>query len=603
MFIARHLTTRCLQNRRRHNSLPFCLPRNTFATSDMQAGGKPSDGKGGGGTQTNIVENDDGTLTLTEGAASINFGSKNEVFYNKVQVFNRDLSTAVISMYAEQRLLERKDSEKKKEEGRSWRRPIPTVNHWDSKHNMDLGKELEKEGKEQGIKILEALSATGLRSIRYKKEIPGIQSILVNDIDEAAVEAINRNLLFNGIPKSECIGNLGDATTVMYNHRSREKQFDVVDLDPYGSASIFLDGAVQCVADGGLLAVTCTDLSVLCGSHMDACYSKYGSVPLKGPYCHEMALRIVLADLNRHAARHKRYIVPLFCARIDFYVRLFVRVYESAKECRLASSKISNVYQCTQCDAFALQPLGKLNPKNGHSMPARGPCVGVSCEHCEGAFSVGGPIWNRSMLNRGFATELLSRFTKVSKKRKAPEPIEGENESQDEEQVPEHKPWNPYLTTVPRIRGEVAKALGEVNEVPLFWSLSQICRTLRCKSPGILRMQVAITNAGFKFSQSATNPDSIKTDAPANVIWDIFRQWVKLHPVASKRANDTESIGYKILQKAPTLTPDFETGLTEAKAARKAFQQEYVRYQLNPEKFWGPKSRATGSKKKAKTGQ
>ena len=53
-------------------------------------------------------------------------------------------------------------------------------------------------------------------------------------------------------------------------HRS---QFDVVDLDPYGTAAIFLDSAMQAVAEGGLLCVTCTDMAVLCGSgtcHMEA---------------------------------------------------------------------------------------------------------------------------------------------------------------------------------------------------------------------------------------------------------------------------------------------------------------------------------------------
>ena len=34
---------------------------------------------------------------------------------------------------------------------------------------------------------------------------------------------------------------------------------------PYGTAAPFLDAAVQSIADGGLLAVTCTDLAVLCG--------------------------------------------------------------------------------------------------------------------------------------------------------------------------------------------------------------------------------------------------------------------------------------------------------------------------------------------------
>jgi tRNA (guanine26-N2/guanine27-N2)-dimethyltransferase len=51
----------------------------------------------------------------------------------------------------------------------------------------------------------------------------------------------------------------------MYNHRSFEDRFDVVDLDPYGSPAVFLDGAVQSVKDGGLLLVTCTDMAVLCG--------------------------------------------------------------------------------------------------------------------------------------------------------------------------------------------------------------------------------------------------------------------------------------------------------------------------------------------------
>lgn len=52
----------------------------------------------------------------------------------------------------------------------------------------------------------------------------------------------------------------------MYQHREKGR-FDMVDLDPYGSAAPFLDAAVQCVNDGGLLCVTCTDLAVLAGTN------------------------------------------------------------------------------------------------------------------------------------------------------------------------------------------------------------------------------------------------------------------------------------------------------------------------------------------------
>ena len=50
-------------------------------------------------------------------------------------------------------------------------------------------------------------------------------------------------------------------SALLYSHRS--SPVDVVDLDPYGTAAPFIDGAVQAIRDGGLLCVTCTDLAVL----------------------------------------------------------------------------------------------------------------------------------------------------------------------------------------------------------------------------------------------------------------------------------------------------------------------------------------------------
>ena len=80
------------------------------------------------------------------------------------------------------------------------------------------------------------------------------------------------------------------------------------------------------------MMVTCTDLAVLCGSYPEKCYAQYGAYPLKGKHCHEQALRIVLACMEAHANRHRRYIVPLVCVHINFYVRVCVRVYTSPSE-------------------------------------------------------------------------------------------------------------------------------------------------------------------------------------------------------------------------------------------------------------------------------
>lgn len=40
---------------------------------------------------------------------------------------------------------------------------------------------------------------------------------------------------------------------VLYQHRDPTKRYDVIDLDPYGTASPFIDGAVQAVSDGGIV--------------------------------------------------------------------------------------------------------------------------------------------------------------------------------------------------------------------------------------------------------------------------------------------------------------------------------------------------------------
>lgn len=57
----------------------------------------------------------------------------------------------------------------------------------------------------------------------------------------------------------------------MYTSTSNDKKFTVVDLDPYGGPNKFLDGAIQCIEEGGLLLCTATDMAVLAGNTPEAC--------------------------------------------------------------------------------------------------------------------------------------------------------------------------------------------------------------------------------------------------------------------------------------------------------------------------------------------
>lgn len=112
----------------------------------------------------------------------------------------------------------------------------------------------------------------------------------------------------------------------------------MIDLDPFGSSSMFLDGAVQAVSNGGLLCITCTDMAVLAGGQSEICWSKYGGTGIRGiPFCHELGIRLLLQTVASSAARYKRVIEPLMCCSIDYYVRIFVRIRNSAELVKLTA--------------------------------------------------------------------------------------------------------------------------------------------------------------------------------------------------------------------------------------------------------------------------
>jgi tRNA (guanine26-N2/guanine27-N2)-dimethyltransferase len=186
----------------------------------------------------------EGFTTLTEGEATILTQGNNEAFYNPAQVVNRDLSIAVINHFQKVRAEE-------------------TLNLSRSQKSKNL-----RTSKDGGLRILEGLAATGLRSIRYAKEIQGdVEKIVCNDLDPNVVESMKRNLEYNGV-ESKVEASVGDARAVMI---SNKYAFDVVDLDPYGAPVTLLDSAMESVSEGGLLLCTATDMATLCGNASGTC--------------------------------------------------------------------------------------------------------------------------------------------------------------------------------------------------------------------------------------------------------------------------------------------------------------------------------------------
>lgn len=516
-----------------------------------------------------------GETVVREGKAAILFPSANEVFYNPVQEFNRDLTCAVITEFARDVLAQRGvkvevsgerepvvvslSEEQEPREGTEELLPETPETNGAEQQFTETARVGEK--CERGLRVLEGLAASGLRSVRFALEVPGLCSVTANDFSTKAAALIARNAEHNNVShlvEASC----KDASLLMYEKRGKKERFDVIDLDPYGSPSPFIDAAVQAVSEGGLLCITCTDMAVMAGNSGETCYSKYGSVSIKSKFCHEMALRIILHSLDQRAGVYQRYIEPLLSVSVDFYIRVFVRVFTGQAKVKNSASKQALIYNCVGCGSFHLQRMGRRT-SNGKQMKysvASGPPVGPECEHCGHRHQLGGPVWAESIHDRDFVQRVLSSVS-VNPSR---------------------------FGTSRRIEGMLSMVTEELDDVPLYYTVDNLSSTIHCNTPPLLQFRSALLHSGHRVSLSHACKNAIKTDAPPRVLWDIMRCWERMNPVKREKLSVT-SPAFKIL----STDPSFEACFTVRDDANPQSRRKHLtRFQENPQAFWGPKARA-----------
>ncbi|KAI0283032.1 N2 N2-dimethylguanosine tRNA methyltransferase [Russula aff. rugulosa BPL654] len=568
----------------------------------------------------NSITVPEGFTLHTENTSHILLPSNNEAFLNPVQEFNRDLSVAAIRVWSE-------DLNKKKEE--RWRQarerrqkkagklPAPDRKRPKLEDNIvqeaasvppnedanpedTFGAISDPGAHAKGAEvmpalniyqphksvILEALSATGLRSIRYAKEIPLVSYVIANDLSPSATAAMTRNVELNGLGgggggnaaetgrQGKVRVNQGDARMLMYSHSPEHNRVDVVDLDPYGTAAPFIDAGVQCITDGGLLCVTCTDLSVLAtNNYPEKCYSNYGGVSVKAEYSHEVALRLVLHTISTSAARYGRYIQPLLSLSIDFYVRLFVRVQTAPIEVKKVASQTSVYYVCSGCQSFHEQPLGRVTEKmSERGYPTVlfkthvGPPVSEKCPECGSPLHVAGPMWNGPIHDSQFVGQVLEHLE--------------DNEDK-------------YGTST-RMKGMLTVAKEELP-VPFYFTPSRVASFFHSVCPSLNEVTSALLHAGHQVSRSHASPGSLKTTATRTELHDVYRCWVKKHPVKMEKI-PPNSPAQVLLQKEPSFEANFNS---HPLAVTQSSKVKLVRYQQNPTPNWGPAARAeSGIKRK-----
>ncbi|MBI1969884.1 tRNA (guanine(10)-N(2))-dimethyltransferase [Candidatus Woesearchaeota archaeon] len=248
------------------------------------------------------------------------------------------------------------------------------------KLNRDISIWLLNTIEKEKMQICLPLAATGVRGIRFVKELQKgkIKTLVMNDRNHLAYKLMQENLKLNGIKKGKNLSiNKKDATILLMESAG----FDYIDIDPFGTPNPFLDSALAKIAREGILAVTATDTSALSGTYPRACLRKYWAMSLRNELKHEIGIRILIRKVQLVAAHHRKAAIPLLSYADQHYMRVFFSVAKGKEKADTLLKQHQYFLYCDGC-------MGrKISEENGG---------GCSCGE---KYTIAGPLWTGMLWN------------------------------------------------------------------------------------------------------------------------------------------------------------------------------------------------------------
>ena len=356
--------------------------------------------------------------------------SKAPVFYNPVMEFNRDV--AVLALQAYQKMVDRE------------------------------------------ISVCEPLAGCGIRGIRFAKEVEGVRKVVVNDINPEAAKLAEFNVDRNKLAKRVVVVN-GDANLLLAHYAAPRRRFDFIDVDPFGSPAPYMDSAVRAIRNGGLLALTATDLAPLCGVHPRACVRKYGGKPLRTEYCHELAVRLLAGCLVMMAAKHDIGVQIVFSHSTYNYARVYAITRYGAKQADSSVRKMGYILHCFNC----------FHRETSEGLIST---LKRKCSACGSNMSVAGPLW----LGKLWIKEFCISMRKSAEERK--------------------------LKNQKRILKFLSLIENEVNAPATYYVIDKICDKFNLSVPPLAETIEALRETGFQATRTHFNSKALRTSAPAKVV-------------------------------------------------------------------------------------
>jgi len=200
----------------------------------------------------------------------------------------------------------------------------------------------------EGRSFCDSMAGVGARGVRVAREVGRIESLALVDFNSDALKLAKRSASLNRIAR-KCEFSASETSAYLHSRYGREKRFDYVDVDPFGTPIRQLQAAISATADGGVLSMTATDTAVLCGVYPKVSRRRYGSASLNNSFNHETGIRILLGAIAREGASLDVGIEPVAAHSTRHYLRVFARVLAGAERADRALGNIGFVIWCPFC--------------------------------------------------------------------------------------------------------------------------------------------------------------------------------------------------------------------------------------------------------------
>lgn len=347
--------------------------------------------------------------------------------------------------------------------------------------HMELNRDLSilaiqafQKQEQRELNICDLFGGSGIRGIRYKNEIDGVGNVFINDISELANQYEQHNIKLNELEDIEV--HQHDASMFL---RMKRGEFDVIDIDPFGTPSPFLDSAGYCARRNSLLCVTATDTSALCGTYKEPCIRKYNAKPYKSEYCHETGIRILAGFVALTFAKYSKCIKILMSHSTEHYMRLYIKIEKGSKKSDESLKNIGYISHCKHC----------LHRQTSNGLAS---ALEDKCPVCGEKLIHAGPLWLGNIQNKDFIEKMIdeTNYKKINTEKQALKLLNS--------------------------------CLKEADAPATFFDVHSICKSLKISAPKLDLIFNEIENQGYYAVKTHYNPLGIKTNATIENLKEIL---------------------------------------------------------------------------------